>query len=74
LAQSRRVIAPDMVGFGYSDRPPGIAYTMDTWVQQALDLLDALDLERRTWWATPSAARWRSRWRSARRSACDGWC
>ena len=44
LAQSRRVIAPDMVGFGYTDRPAGIAYNMDTWVQQALDLLDALDL------------------------------
>ena len=44
LAASRRVIAPDMVGFGYTDRPVGINYNMDTWVQQALDLLDALDL------------------------------
>jgi 2-hydroxymuconate-semialdehyde hydrolase len=42
LAQQRRVIAPDMVGFGYSDRPAGIRYAMDVWVQQALDLLDAL--------------------------------
>jgi len=45
LAQTRRVIAPDMAGFGYTERLPGIAYTMDTWVQQALDLLDALDVE-----------------------------
>ncbi|MEN9483906.1 MAG: hypothetical protein RJB37_1786 [Pseudomonadota bacterium] len=44
LAQQRRVIAPDMVGFGYTDRPAGTAYIMDTWVQQALDLLDALDV------------------------------
>ncbi len=44
LAQQRRVIAPDMVGFGYTDRPANITYNMDTWVQQALDLLDALDL------------------------------
>jgi 2-hydroxymuconate-semialdehyde hydrolase len=44
ISQSCRVIAPDMVGFGYTDRPAGIAYTMDTWVRQALDLLDALDL------------------------------
>ena len=44
LARRRRVIAPDMVGFGYTDRPAGIAYSMDTWVQQALDLMDALDL------------------------------
>ncbi len=45
IAKSRRVIAPDMVGFGFSDRPDGIAYTMDVWVQQALDLLDALGIE-----------------------------
>ncbi|WP_153162767.1 alpha/beta fold hydrolase [Zoogloea sp. 1C4] len=45
LAKDRRVIAPDMVGFGYTDRPAGIQYGMDTWVQQALDLLDALGLE-----------------------------
>ena len=44
LARERRVIAPDMVGFGFSDRPANVAYTMDTWVQQALDLLDALDI------------------------------
>ena len=42
LSQSRRVLAPDMVGFGFTDRPANIAYTMDTWVQQALDLLDTL--------------------------------
>jgi 2-hydroxymuconate-semialdehyde hydrolase len=44
LAASRRIIAPDMVGFGSTDRPAAVAYTLDTWVQQALDLLDALDL------------------------------
>jgi 2-hydroxymuconate-semialdehyde hydrolase len=44
VAKDRRVIAPDMLGFGFTDRPPGIRYDMDTWVQQALDLLDALDL------------------------------
>ncbi len=46
LAEQRRVIAPDMVGFGFTDRPAGIAYDMDTWVTQALDLLDAFDLPR----------------------------
>lgn len=44
IGQQRRVIAPDMVGFGYTDRPAGITYTMDTWVQQALDLMDALEV------------------------------
>lgn len=46
LARDRRVIAPDMVGFGYTDRPAGIQYSMDTWVRQGLDLLDALGLEK----------------------------
>jgi 2-hydroxymuconate-semialdehyde hydrolase len=46
LAKTRRVIAPDMAGFGFTERPGGMRYTMDAWVQQALDLLDALDVER----------------------------
>lgn len=46
LAQRARVIAPDMVGFGFSDRPPGQRYTMDNWVAQAVGVLDALDVER----------------------------
>ena len=45
LAKRRRVIVPDMVGFGFSDRPAGITYSMDVWVGQALGLLDALDLQ-----------------------------
>ena len=45
LAAARRVIAPDMVGFGYTERPPGARYTMDVWVGQAIGLLDALGLE-----------------------------
>lgn len=44
MATQRRVLAPDMVGFGTTDRPAGIRYDMATWVQQALDLLDALAL------------------------------
>jgi 2-hydroxymuconate-semialdehyde hydrolase len=46
LATRFRVIAPDMVGFGYTDRPTGADYTMDVWVKHAVDLLDALDIER----------------------------
>lgn len=44
LAQQRRVLAPDMVGFGDTERPEGIRYSMATWVQQTLDLLDGLGL------------------------------
>ncbi|PKN14212.1 MAG: 2-hydroxy-6-oxo-2,4-heptadienoate hydrolase, partial [Deltaproteobacteria bacterium HGW-Deltaproteobacteria-24] len=46
LAEKFRVIAPDMVGFGYTDRPEGITYNMDTWVQQTIDLMDALGIEK----------------------------
>ena len=42
LAKSHRVIAPDMVGFGFTDRPEGVKYDVDTWVAQAIGLLDAL--------------------------------
>jgi 2-hydroxymuconate-semialdehyde hydrolase len=46
LATGRRVIAPDMVGFGFSQRPTGVRYNLDTWVAQAIGLLDALQIER----------------------------
>jgi 2-hydroxymuconate-semialdehyde hydrolase len=46
LAQRARVIAPDMVGFGFTDRPAGQRYDMDTWVAQAVGLLDALAIEK----------------------------
>jgi 2-hydroxymuconate-semialdehyde hydrolase len=45
LATGRRVIAPDMVGFGFSQRPTGVRYNLDTWVAQAIGLLDALQIE-----------------------------
>jgi 2-hydroxymuconate-semialdehyde hydrolase len=46
LAKRSRVIAPDMVGFGFTERPEGQAYNMDVWVNQAIGLLDALKIER----------------------------
>lgn len=45
LSKQRRVIAPDMVGFGFTERPADYEYTMTNWVKQAIDLLDALGLE-----------------------------
>jgi 2-hydroxymuconate-semialdehyde hydrolase len=44
LASAYRVIAPDMVGFGFSDRPKGVEYRKETWVRQAIGLLDALGI------------------------------
>ena len=45
LARHFRAIAPDMAGFGYTERPAGIRYDLDTWVGHAIGFLDALDLE-----------------------------
>ncbi|MBL6751050.1 MAG: alpha/beta fold hydrolase [Nevskia sp.] len=44
LAARRRVVAPDLVGFGFTERPAGIRYGLDGWVGHALGLLDALQL------------------------------
>lgn len=46
LSANRRVIAPDMVGFGFTDRPVGTKYVMATWQDQLAGLLDALRLDR----------------------------
>lgn len=45
LAEDRRVIAPDMLGFGYTERPAGVQYSKEIWVQQLKDLFDALNIE-----------------------------
>jgi 2-hydroxymuconate-semialdehyde hydrolase len=39
------VIAPDMVGFGFTERPESFVYNMDAWSRHAIGLLDALSLE-----------------------------
>ena len=46
LAMRSRVLAPDLVGFGYTERPGGIQYGLDAWVSHAVGVLDALDVER----------------------------
>lgn len=45
MSERFRVIAPDMVGFGFTDRPAGFVYDRAAWVAQVVDLLDALELE-----------------------------
>ncbi|HWX97795.1 MAG TPA: alpha/beta fold hydrolase [Solirubrobacteraceae bacterium] len=45
LSGERRVICPDLRGFGWSDAPPG-AYDKATLAQDVIGLLDALGLER----------------------------
>ena len=45
LAQHRRVIAPDMLGFGYSERPADAQYSQQRWVEHAIGVLDALGIQ-----------------------------
>ena len=45
LSANRRVIAPDMAGFGFSERVAGARYTKDFWVRHLVDFLDALNIE-----------------------------
>jgi len=44
LSETCRVIAPDMAGFGYTERVPGQSYHLDLWVAQLIGLLDALEI------------------------------
>ncbi len=44
LAENLRVIAPDMVGFGYSERPANIEFGVQIWADQVVGLMDALDV------------------------------
>ncbi|MGK2882693.1 MAG: alpha/beta fold hydrolase [Mycobacterium sp.] len=46
LAEERRVLAPDLVGFGYTERPTGHQYVMDTWIAQIKEFVDTLGLHR----------------------------
>ncbi|ANQ85160.1 2-hydroxy-muconic semialdehyde hydrolase [Azoarcus olearius] len=46
LAEKRRVLIPDMLGFGFTERKPDQHYDVDAWIEQAIGLLDALDLPR----------------------------
>ncbi len=44
LAGNFRVVAPDLVGFGYSERPANIEYGVQTWADQVIGLMDALEV------------------------------
>jgi 2-hydroxymuconate-semialdehyde hydrolase len=46
LAKRFRVLAPDMVGFGYTERPAGVVYDMDTWVGHIIGFMDAMGIAR----------------------------
>jgi len=45
LSRTKRVIAPDMVGFGFTERPAGAVYGKALWTRHLADVLDALNIE-----------------------------
>jgi len=45
LAREHRVIAPDIVGFGSTERPGDVHYSLATWIDHVWAFLDALGIE-----------------------------
>jgi pimeloyl-ACP methyl ester carboxylesterase len=46
LAERFDVVAPDVVGFGFTDRPEGFHYGLDAWREHLLAFVDALGIDR----------------------------
>lgn len=46
LAQRYRVLAPDIAGFGYTERKPDQVYDLDFWVRHLVEFMDAVGVER----------------------------
>lgn len=46
LTEHHRVLAPDLAGFGYSQVPDGWEYSTQTWLQQVVDFLDAVGVDK----------------------------
>lgn len=45
LERQFRVVAPDIVGFGFTERPAGVTYDLTTWCGHLEGVLDALGLD-----------------------------
>jgi pimeloyl-ACP methyl ester carboxylesterase len=46
LAEDFHVIAPDMVGFGFTERPDDVSYGVQTWADQTVGLMDSLGIQK----------------------------
>ncbi len=46
LAEQHRVVAPDVLGFGYTARPADAHYNLNTWAGHLVGFLDAVGIER----------------------------
>lgn len=46
LAKTNKVYAPDLAGFGFSERKPDAVYDIKHWVKHLLGFMDALEIEK----------------------------
>ena len=46
LSKTFRALAPDVVGFGYTDRPANFKYGLEAWVNHIIGFIEALNLKR----------------------------
>ena len=46
LKNDFRMLAPDMFGFGFTERTQDAVYNMNVWVQQVIDFFDAMKIEK----------------------------
>jgi pimeloyl-ACP methyl ester carboxylesterase len=46
LSRRHRVLAPDILGFGYTERPPDVRYGSAAWLEHLLGFIDALGLDK----------------------------
>lgn len=46
LAKTNKVFAPDLAGFGFSERKPDAVYDIKHWVKHLLGFMDALEIEK----------------------------
>lgn len=44
LSRHLRVVAPDILGFGYTERPPAVVYGAEVWLNHLVGFLDTLGL------------------------------
>ncbi|AZG10672.1 alpha/beta fold hydrolase [Pigmentiphaga sp. H8] len=45
FARRHRVLVPDIVGFGFTERQPGARYNIKVWVQHLLGFMDAMGVQ-----------------------------
>lgn len=46
LSKKFRVIAPDVVGFGYTEHPKDFEYNLENWIKFIIQFMDALKIEK----------------------------